>query len=130
MSIVEPVPRVSTKEIVNNYHLKCSLLLFHKEIIVLYVPDLCDCLPSLDEWHDQWLAHKKVVAERERQIYLKKEVNVMVEEAGCFEAGGKLCKPDIFHASTGARCFCNLGLPAIGFSPLQNTPILLHDHNE
>jgi hypothetical protein len=28
----------------------------------------------LDEWRDQWLAHKKAVAERERQISLKKEV--------------------------------------------------------
>jgi hypothetical protein len=46
----------------------------HKEITVLYVPDLSDCLPSLDEWRDQWLAHKKAVAERERQISLKKEV--------------------------------------------------------
>ncbi|KAK2429180.1 protein SHORT ROOT IN SALT MEDIUM [Trifolium repens] len=45
----------------------------HKEITVLYVPDLSDCLPSLDEWRDQWLAHKKAVAERERQISLKKE---------------------------------------------------------
>ncbi|CAI8615281.1 unnamed protein product [Vicia faba] len=53
--------------------------------------------------------------------FLFEKVNVMVEEAGCF---------DIFHASTGARCFCNLGLPAIGFSPLENTHILLHDHNE
>ncbi|CAL5188797.1 unnamed protein product [Lathyrus oleraceus] len=45
----------------------------HKEITVLYVPDLSDCLPSLDEWRDQWLAHKKAVAERERQISLNKE---------------------------------------------------------
>ncbi|CAI8585226.1 unnamed protein product [Vicia faba] len=30
----------------------------------------------------------------------------------------------------GASCFCNLGMPAIGFSPLDNTHILLHDHNE
>ncbi|KAK7348760.1 hypothetical protein VNO80_23419 [Phaseolus coccineus] len=45
----------------------------HKEITVLYVPDLSDCLPSLDEWRDKWLAHKKVVAEREHQLSLKKE---------------------------------------------------------
>ncbi|KAI5397270.1 uncharacterized protein LOC127098003 isoform X2 [Lathyrus oleraceus] len=46
------------------------------------------------------------------------------------EAGGKLGKPEIFPASTDARYFRNLGLPAIGFSPMANTPILLHDHNE
>ncbi|XP_047171820.1 protein SHORT ROOT IN SALT MEDIUM 1 isoform X1 [Vigna umbellata] len=45
----------------------------HKEITVLYVPDLSDCLPSLDEWRDKWLAHKKAVAEREYQHSLKKE---------------------------------------------------------
>ncbi|XP_061366325.1 protein SHORT ROOT IN SALT MEDIUM 1 isoform X2 [Gastrolobium bilobum] len=45
----------------------------HKEITVLYVPNLSDCLPSLDEWRDQWLAHKKAVAEREHQFSLKKE---------------------------------------------------------
>ncbi|KAH1264622.1 Cell division cycle and apoptosis regulator protein 1 [Glycine max] len=45
----------------------------HKEITVLYVPDLSDCLPSLDEWRDKWLAHKKAVAEKERQLSLKKE---------------------------------------------------------
>ncbi|KAK4405409.1 Aminoacylase-1 [Sesamum angolense] len=43
---------------------------------------------------------------------------------------GKLGKPEIFPASTDARYFRELGLPAIGFSPMANTPILLHDHNE
>lgn len=41
---------------------------------VIFVPDLSECLPSLDSWRDQWLAHKKAVAERERQLSLKKEV--------------------------------------------------------
>ncbi|KAF7810550.1 aminoacylase-1 isoform X2 [Senna tora] len=45
-------------------------------------------------------------------------------------AGGKLGKPEIFPASTDARYFRRQGLPAIGFSPMANTPILLHDHNE
>nr|XP_028959306.1 uncharacterized protein LOC103440951 [Malus domestica] len=46
------------------------------------------------------------------------------------KANGKLGKPEIFPASTDARYFRNLGLPAIGFSPMANTPILLHNHNE
>ncbi|KEH15979.1 M20/M25/M40 family peptidase, partial [Medicago truncatula] len=46
------------------------------------------------------------------------------------ESGGKLGKPEIFPASTDARYFRRVGLPAIGFSPMANTPILLHDHNE
>jgi len=27
----------------------------HKEITVLYVPNMSDCLPLLEEWRDQWL---------------------------------------------------------------------------
>ncbi|XP_010555165.1 PREDICTED: aminoacylase-1 isoform X2 [Tarenaya hassleriana] len=46
------------------------------------------------------------------------------------EAGGKTGKPEIFPASTDARYFRRAGLPAIGFSPISNTPSLLHDHNE
>lgn len=54
---------------------------------------------------------------------------VLLEEA-VRKANGKLAKPEIFPASTDARFFRELGLPAIGFSPMANTPILLHDHNE
>ncbi|XVF44679.1 hypothetical protein PTKIN_Ptkin02bG0143500 [Pterospermum kingtungense] len=46
------------------------------------------------------------------------------------KANGKIGKPEIFPASTDARYFRRVGLPAIGFSPMANTPILLHDHNE
>lgn len=53
----------------------------------------------------------------------------LLEEA-VRKANGKLGKPEIFPASTDARYFRQLGLPAIGFSPMANTPILLHDHNE
>lgn len=53
----------------------------------------------------------------------------LLEEA-VKKADGKLGKPEIFPASTDARYFRLQGLPAIGFSPMANTPILLHDHNE
>ncbi|CAJ1933015.1 unnamed protein product [Sphenostylis stenocarpa] len=46
------------------------------------------------------------------------------------KAGGKLGKPEVFPAATDSRYFRELGLPAIGFSPMANTPVLLHDHNE
>lgn len=46
------------------------------------------------------------------------------------KANGKLNKPEIFPAATDGRYFRNRGLPVIGFSPMANTPILLHDHNE
>ncbi|CAH9125978.1 unnamed protein product [Cuscuta epithymum] len=53
----------------------------------------------------------------------------LLEEA-VKDANEKLGKPEIFPASTDARCFRDRGIPAIGFSPMANTPILLHDHNE
>ena len=36
----------------------------------------------------------------------------------------------IFPAATDSRYIREVGIPAIGFSPMNNTPILLHDHNE
>ncbi|KAH9621024.1 hypothetical protein KSS87_005307, partial [Heliosperma pusillum] len=53
----------------------------------------------------------------------------LLEEA-ILNAGGKLEKPEIFFGSTDARFFRQQGFPAIGFSPISNTPPLFHDHNE
>ncbi|KAG0583273.1 hypothetical protein M758_3G124100 [Ceratodon purpureus] len=46
------------------------------------------------------------------------------------KAGGKLSKPEIFPAATDSRYVRQEGIIAFGFSPMANTPILLHDHNE
>ncbi|XP_051151035.1 uncharacterized protein LOC127265325 [Andrographis paniculata] len=46
------------------------------------------------------------------------------------EAGGKLAKPEILPTTTDARYLRQMGIPALGFSPMKSTPILLHDHNE
>ncbi|KAL3641766.1 hypothetical protein CASFOL_012581 [Castilleja foliolosa] len=45
-------------------------------------------------------------------------------------AGGKLARPEILSSTTDARFMRQLGIPTFGFSPMKNTPILLHDHNE
>lgn len=45
-------------------------------------------------------------------------------------AGGKLAKPEILASTTDARFMRQMGIPALGFSPMANTPILLHEHNE
>lgn len=45
-------------------------------------------------------------------------------------AGGKLSKPEMLASTTDARFMRSLGIPVFGFSPMKNTPILLHDHNE
>ncbi|KAL8228332.1 hypothetical protein R6Q57_015916 [Mikania cordata] len=51
-------------------------------------------------------------------------------EGAILQANRKFGKPEIFPASTDARYFRLKGVQAIGFSPMANTPILLHDHNE
>jgi len=38
--------------------------------------------------------------------------------------------PQIFPAATDSRYIREKNIPAFGFSPINNTPILLHDHNE
>lgn len=43
---------------------------------------------------------------------------------------GKLGTPEIFPSATDARFVRAAGLPAFGFSPISDTPILLHEHNE
>ncbi|CAL0317915.1 unnamed protein product [Lupinus luteus] len=45
-------------------------------------------------------------------------------------AGEKLSKPEILASTTDARFIRRKGIPVLGFSPMKNTPILLHDHNE
>ena len=39
-------------------------------------------------------------------------------------------EPKIFPAGTDCAFIRNAGIPAFGFSPMPNTPVLLHDHNE
>jgi aminoacylase len=43
---------------------------------------------------------------------------------------GKDVEIETFPASTDARYLRALDIPAIGFSPMHHTPILLHDHDE
>jgi aminoacylase len=43
---------------------------------------------------------------------------------------GLCATKEIFPAATDARFIRELGITAFGFTPLNNTPILLHDHNE
>lgn len=49
--------------------------------------------------------------------------------SACEKLGIKI-ELEVFPAATDSRYLREKGLPAIGFSPMNNTPILLHDHNE
>ncbi len=39
-------------------------------------------------------------------------------------------EPAVFPAATDGRYLRQIGIPCFGFSPMNNTPVLLHDHNE
>ncbi|XP_055588182.1 aminoacylase-1-like [Uranotaenia lowii] len=49
---------------------------------------------------------------------------------GTLDAMGLAVKSYIFPGATDSRFIRHLGIPAIGFSPINNTPKLLHDHDE
>ena len=51
-------------------------------------------------------------------------------KSAILDEGGELGEPEIFPAATDCRYVREEGIPAFGFSPMANTPILLHDHNE
>ncbi|XP_077213603.1 peptidase M20/M25/M40 family protein [Tasmannia lanceolata] len=53
-----------------------------------------------------------------------------VFEQSIIAGGGKLAKPEILPSTTDARFMRQRGIPTLGFSPMANTPILLHEHNE
>lgn len=54
-----------------------------------------------------------------------------VFQSACNKAGVPLAPPSIFPAATDSRWIrMILNLPCFGFSPMRNTPILLHDHDE
>ena len=50
--------------------------------------------------------------------------------AGACDRMGMKLVPEIFPAGTDSRFVRQLGLNALGFSPMAKSPILLHEHNE
>ncbi|KAI3842996.1 hypothetical protein MKX03_000489, partial [Papaver bracteatum] len=54
----------------------------------------------------------------------------VVLEKAIVSSGGTLSKPEFLATATDACYMRELGIPTFGFSPVTNTPILLHEHNE
>ena len=50
-------------------------------------------------------------------------------ECSTSSRGVQLVK-EVFPASTDSRYIRKMGIPCLGFSPMNHTPILLHDNNE
>ncbi|TPX37707.1 N-acyl-aliphatic-L-amino acid amidohydrolase [Synchytrium microbalum] len=67
----------------------------------------CNAVSSTDESDPYWHALSTVF--QARKITIEKE---------------------IFPAATDSRYIREVGIPAIGVSPIRNTPVLLHDHDE
>uniref|UniRef100_A0A7N0UJN5 EF-hand domain-containing protein n=1 Tax=Kalanchoe fedtschenkoi TaxID=63787 RepID=A0A7N0UJN5_KALFE len=69
-------------------------LFSHKEVTVLFVPDLSECLPSFDAWKTQWLEHRRAVADRERLNDLKREKEEPKEEPRVEKAANNSAKKE------------------------------------
>jgi len=54
----------------------------------------------------------------------------MAAHGASHPCSGLRLEPEIFPAATDSRFLRCAGIPAIGFSPMNNTPVLLHDHDE
>uniref|UniRef100_A0A665THG6 N-acyl-aliphatic-L-amino acid amidohydrolase n=1 Tax=Echeneis naucrates TaxID=173247 RepID=A0A665THG6_ECHNA len=68
------------------------------------------------------------------QKHMNQDVTSTEESDPWWSAFSGACKAmlekEIFPAATDSRFIRAVGIPAIGFSPMNRTPILLHDHNE
>ncbi|KAG5683325.1 hypothetical protein PVAND_012611 [Polypedilum vanderplanki] len=79
-----------------------------KKIEIEFVTKEPFCPPTkIDDSNAYWTAFKSAVDELNLEI-----------------------KPLVFPAGTDAAYVRAVGIPAIGFSPMNNTPVLLHDHDE
>ncbi|XP_077386301.1 aminoacylase-1A-like [Festucalex cinctus] len=71
------------------------------------------------------------------QKHMNQNITSTEESDPWWSAFSQACKEmdvtlekEIFPAATDSRFIRAVGIPAIGFSPMNHTPILLHDHNE
>ncbi|XP_055684952.1 aminoacylase-1-like [Lutzomyia longipalpis] len=62
---------------------------------------------TLDESNIYWVAFKSAIDEMKLNI-----------------------RTQVFPGGTDSRYVREIGIPAVGFSPMNNTPVLLHDHDE
>ncbi|XP_008055992.1 aminoacylase-1 isoform X3 [Carlito syrichta] len=71
------------------------------------------------------------------QKWTKPRVTPTDDSNPWWKAFSRACKdmnltlePEIFPAATDSRYLRAVGVPALGFSPMNRTPVLLHDHDE
>jgi len=80
-------------------------------------------------WEKAWWingipeVHSWTVLDEDKNIWWKIFKNTI-------ESKGFQLEQEIFPAATDSRFLRELGIPAFGFSPMRNTEILLHEHDE
>jgi len=95
-------------------------------------------VPELEARIKGWMAEAGEGVELE---YIQRHVNEQITSTSpddpwfsALSAGFKKhnlkTRTEIFPAGTDSRYLRKAGIPAIGFSPMPNTPTLLHDHDE
>lgn len=90
---------------------------------------------KLDEWCSaegvSWAFDPRGTPQLDHNVVPLDETNVWWKlfRSACDGMGIKL-ETEVFPAGTDSRFLRKVGVPAIGFSPMRNTSILLHEHNE
>ncbi|XP_023171073.2 aminoacylase-1-like [Drosophila hydei] len=72
------------------------------------------------EWKEPFVAPTKIDASNPYWLAFKQALDEL----------GVKSRQRVFPGATDSRFLRQAGVPALGFSPINNTPILLHDHNE
>ncbi len=98
-------------------------------------------IPSLEEYiKREILENSERLIEATQIEFIQKTVHPEIDCGkspwlekikSAIEAQGETVDLEVFPAATDSRFYRAVkGLPCFGFSPIKNTPILLHDHNE
>ncbi|EDV95052.1 aminoacylase-1 [Drosophila grimshawi] len=72
------------------------------------------------EWKEPYVAPTKIDPSNSYWVAFKQALDEL----------GLKTRQRVFPGATDSRYVRHVGIPALGFSPINNTPILLHDHDE
>ncbi|RHY32430.1 hypothetical protein DYB32_002580, partial [Aphanomyces invadans] len=97
--------------------------------------DLVEFKAMLDEWCSaegvSWEFVTKNPLHQHHVTSVEEETNPLCAKfLSVAEKLGMEVELEVFPAATDSRFLRQLGVPALGFSPMNNTEVLLHEHNE
>lgn len=85
---------------------------------------------SLESADNEWWPIFRGVCEVRLQSADDLTMLIANGSANYVQAQGLQLETEIFPAATDCRFLRKAGIPSLGFSPMNRTPVLLHDHNE